>query len=71
MITQTAMKKEQGVSKFGDHRYLYAKLGLNWWGRQRVKFERKARTRRWVEAERAQFGITMHMVHRNKQIEYR
>ncbi len=71
MITQTAMKKEQGVSRFGDHRYLYAKLGLNWWGRQRAKYARKAQTRRWVEAERAKAGITLHMVHRNKQVEYR
>jgi N-acetylglucosaminyl-diphospho-decaprenol L-rhamnosyltransferase len=71
MITQNALKKEQGVSKFGDHRYLYAKLGLNWWGRQKAKFARKAQTKAWVSNELARFKTTMHTVHRQKQIEYR
>ena len=71
MITQNALKKELGISKFGDHRYFYAKIGLNWWGRQRAKFARKSQTRRWVAEERQRFGMTMHMVHRDKQIEYR
>jgi GT2 family glycosyltransferase len=52
-ITQAAMKREQGIAKFGDHRYLYAKLGLGWWGRQRAKLARKAQAARWVEAEQA------------------
>ena len=71
MITQTAMKKEQGVSKFGDHRYFYSKIGLNWWGRQRAKFVRKSQTRNWSDDERARFGLTLHMVHRNQTVEYR
>ena len=71
MITQNALKKEQGVTKFGDHRYFYAKIGLNWWGRQKVKFARKSRTRHWVAAERTRCSMTMHMVHRNHQVEYR
>jgi N-acetylglucosaminyl-diphospho-decaprenol L-rhamnosyltransferase len=71
MITQTAMKKELGVSKFGDHRYFYSKVGLNWWGRQRAKWARKAQTRRWVADELARFGLTLHSVHKNKHIEYR
>lgn len=70
-ITQKAMKLEQSVSKFGDHRYFYAKLGLGWWGRQKAKFARKAQTRRWVDEERARTGLTLHMVHRNDGIEYR
>lgn len=71
MITQTAMKKELGVSKFGDHRYFYRKIGLNWWGRQSAKFARKAQTRRWSQAERERTGLSLHMVHRNGQVEYR
>lgn len=71
MITQTALKKEQGVSKFGDHRYFYAKIGLNWWRRQVAKFARKERTRRWMTQERARTGLTLHMVHREGQVEYR
>ncbi len=71
MITQTALKKEQGVSKFGDHRYFYSKLGLSWWGRQQAKWTRKAQTRRWVAQELARCGMTMHSVHRNQTIEYR
>lgn len=70
-ITQNAMRQEQGLSKFGDHRYFYAKLGLGWWGRQRAKFERKAQAARWVRAERARTGLTLHMVHRAGAIEYR
>jgi N-acetylglucosaminyl-diphospho-decaprenol L-rhamnosyltransferase len=71
MITQTALKKELGVTKFGDHRYFYRKIGLNWWGRQRAKFDRKAQVRRWAESERARTGFTMHMVHRDGKVEYR
>ena len=71
MITQKAMKKEQGVSKFGDHRYFYSKIGLNWWGRQRMKFARKSQTRGWSDDERTRFGLTLHMVHRNQTVEYR
>lgn len=70
-ITQIAMKKEQGVSKFGDHRYFYSKIGLNWWGRQQTKFARKSQIRRWSEAERARTGLSLHMVHRDKHVEYR
>lgn len=70
-ITQKAMKLEQGVAAFGDHRYLYAKLGLNWWGRQRAKFERKAQTRRWSNNERHRSGMTLHMVHHRDRVEYR
>ena len=70
-ITQSAMKAEQRVAEFGDHRYLYAKLGLGWWGRQKAKLRRKAQTAQWVREERARFGLTLHMVHRGGQIEYR
>lgn len=70
-ITQRAMKKELGVDEFGDHRYLYARIGLNWWGRQRAKFARKSRTAAWSRAERARNGLTLHMVHRAGQVEYR
>lgn len=71
MITQTAMKKELGVSKFGDHRYFYSKIGLNWWGRQLAKFARKSQTKKWSEAERLRTGLTLHMVHREQNVEYR
>ena len=70
-ITQIAMKKERRLAKFGDHRYFYNKVGLGWWGRQQAKFARKAQTARWVRDERALHGLTMHMVHRAGQVEYR
>jgi N-acetylglucosaminyl-diphospho-decaprenol L-rhamnosyltransferase len=70
-ITQKAMKQEQGVSKFGDHRYFYNKIGLGWWGRQKAKYARKSQTRHWLEEERARTGMSLHMVHSNHQIEYR
>lgn len=70
-ITQKAMKKEQGVSKFGDHRYFYARIGLNWWGRQKAKYMRKSRTAAWSREERLRTGLTLHMVHRGGQVEFR
>lgn len=70
-ITQKAMKQELGVAKLGDHRYFYDKIGLSWWGRQRAKFARKAQTARWMQDERARTGMTLHMVHRDRRIEYR
>ncbi len=70
-ITQKAMKLEQNVAKFGDHRYFYNKIGLGWWGRQTAKIARKNQTRRWSQAERQHFGLTLHMVHRDKVVEYR
>ena len=70
-ITQKAMKKEMGVSSFGDHRYLYNKIGLGWWGRQKAKLERKGQTALWVHDELAETGMTLHMVHRDGQVEYR
>ena len=70
-ITQNAMKQQQGISKFGDHRYFYARLGLGWWGRQRLKFERKAQAARWARDERARTGLTLHMIHHDGNVEYR
>jgi len=70
-ITQRAMKKDLGITKFGDHRYLYARLGLNWWGRQRARYARKSRSAAWVRGERERTGLTLHMVHRSGQVEYR
>ncbi|MDQ2927302.1 MAG: glycosyltransferase family 2 protein [Pseudomonadota bacterium] len=70
-ITQKALKAEQRVDKFGDHRYFYAKIGLGWWGRQRAKWQRKTQAARWVREERAAHGMTLHMVHRDGRIEYR
>jgi N-acetylglucosaminyl-diphospho-decaprenol L-rhamnosyltransferase len=70
-ITQAAMKREQGISEFGDHRYLYAKLGLGWWGRQQAKFARKAQQTRWARDEQRATGMTLHMVHRAGAVEYR
>jgi N-acetylglucosaminyl-diphospho-decaprenol L-rhamnosyltransferase len=61
MITQTAMKREAGVRDFGDHRYLYRKLGMGWWGRQQYKWRNKAQRRRWIAAELAAHGMTLHM----------
>ncbi len=63
-ITQIAMKKEQGVNKFGDHRYFYSRIGLSWWGRQRYKFIRKNRAAQWARQERAAHKMTLHMQRR-------
>ena len=70
MVTQNALKKAQGVRKFGDHRYFYNKVGLNWWGRQQYKWERKARVRDWAHGEKAAHGLTLHMQRRDGQWVY-
>ena len=70
-ITQNAIKKETGLSKMGDHRYFYAKVGLNWWGRQQAKWARKAQTRAWRDAELQAHGMTLHMVHVGDNWEHR
>ncbi|HEX7436065.1 MAG TPA: glycosyltransferase [Caldimonas sp.] len=70
-ITQKAMKEEQGVAKFGDHRYFYAKIGLGWWGRQKAKFARRVQNAQWVRTEQNAHAMTLHMVHRDGRVEYR
>lgn len=70
-ITQKAMKLEAGVTEFGDHRYLYRKLGLSWWGRQAYKRTRRNRERQWRTQELAATGMTLHMDRRGGQWIYR
>ncbi len=70
-ITQKAMKLEQGVREFGDHRYLYGKLGLSWLGRQRFKHQRRQRERQWRNAELTAHGMTLHMDRRGGDWVYR
>lgn len=70
-ITQSAMKREQGVKEFGDHRYAYRRFGMNWWDRQRNKIERKRNERSWCERELAEHGMTLHMDRRGGTWSYR
>jgi hypothetical protein len=71
-ITQAAMKREQGVADFGDHRYLYAKLGLGWLGPPaRQALAQVAGPRNGRAPEQAAHGMTLHMVHRDGRVEYR
>lgn len=60
-ITQKAIKLESGEADLGDRAHFYAKVGMGWLARKRFKRERRAQARRWVSAERAQFGYAMHM----------
>jgi N-acetylglucosaminyl-diphospho-decaprenol L-rhamnosyltransferase len=70
-ITQSAMKREQGVKEFGDHRYAYRRFGMNWWDRQVNKVERKRKARSWRDAELAAHGMTLHMDRRGGSWSYR
>ena len=70
-ITQSAMKREQGVKEFGDHRYAYRRFGMNWWDRQAHKMMRKRNERRWRETELAAHGMTLHMDRRAGVWSYR
>ena len=70
-ITQSAMKREQGVKEFGDHRYAYRRFGMNWWDRQMNKIERKRNTQSWRDSELAAHGMTLHMDRRAGAWSYR
>ena len=70
-ITQSAMKREQGVKQFGDHRYAYRRFGMNWWDRQINKIERKRKAQKWRDTELAEHGMTLHMDRRDGHWTYR
>jgi len=70
-ITQSAMKRERQLKKFGDHRYLYGRLGMGWWERQRYKVQRKKQTRAWSQAELRAHAMTLHMMRRDGRWGYR
>jgi len=61
-ITQTAMKKERGLSEKDGlgYRYNYRLLQQSWLQRKLNKMRRKQLHKSWRETELAQFGITMH-----------
>jgi len=61
-ITQTAMKKERGLSEKDGlgYRYNYRLLQQSWLQRKLNKMQRKQLQKSWREAELAQFGMTMH-----------
>jgi len=64
-ITQQAMKREQNVSKLGDHRHAYRRMGLGWWARKQFKRQQRRQTAAWADAERQRHGVTMHMLREN------
>ena len=64
-VTQSALKKELGLTSFGDHRYLYAKLGMGWWRRQRFKRALRVQAAAWRQLEQARQGMTLHMERNN------
>jgi N-acetylglucosaminyl-diphospho-decaprenol L-rhamnosyltransferase len=64
-ITQQAMKRERNISKLGDHRYAYRRMGLSWWARNRLKREQRRQSVAWSEAERRRCGVTIHMLREN------
>ena len=70
-ITQSAMKREQGIKEFGDHRYAYRRFGMNWWDRQTNKLNRKRNEANWRAAELAAHGMTLHMDRRGGAWSYR
>lgn len=65
-ITQQAMKREQRVSKLGDHRYAYRRMGLGFWARKAFKRKQKQQTTIWAAAEGARHGVSLHMLRENQ-----
>jgi hypothetical protein len=63
-ITQTAMKRERGLSMNANlpYRYNYRLLHQPWWQRKWNKFQRKQRERQWRNDELQRYGMTLHGV---------
>ena len=70
-VTQSALKKELGVKRFGDHRYLYAKLGMGWWSRHSFKRALRSQAETWSHREQKRHGMTLHMERRDGRWEMR
>jgi len=68
-ITQTAMKKERGLSEKDGlgYRYNYRLLQQTWLQRKLNKMRRKQQHKNWRETELAQFGMTMHGIRANQE----
>jgi N-acetylglucosaminyl-diphospho-decaprenol L-rhamnosyltransferase len=64
-ITQQAMKREQNLSKLGDHRHAYRRMGMGWWQRKLFKRQQRRQTAAWADAEKQRHGVTMHMLREN------
>jgi len=66
-ITQTAMKRERGLSEKDGlgYRYNYRLLQQSWLQRKLNKMRRKQLHKSWRETELAQFGMTMHGIRAN------
>jgi N-acetylglucosaminyl-diphospho-decaprenol L-rhamnosyltransferase len=61
-ITQSAMKREQGLKKLGDHRHAYRRMGMGWWQRRAFKRQQRQQTDAWSRDESARLGVTLHML---------
>jgi hypothetical protein len=63
-ITQTAMKRERGLSTKENlpYRYNYRLLHQSWWRRKWNKFRRQQREQNWRLDELQRYGMTLHGV---------
>jgi GT2 family glycosyltransferase len=71
-ITQTAMKRERGLSMSANlpYRYNYRLLHQPWWQRKWNKFQRKQREQQWRSDELQRYGMTLHGVRRAGDFEW-
>ncbi|MCS6765924.1 MAG: glycosyltransferase [Candidatus Protistobacter heckmanni] len=63
-VTQKAMALEAGVSKHGDHRYFYRKMGMGWFARKMYRRAKRRLLRKCATAELKARGLTLHMERR-------
>jgi GT2 family glycosyltransferase len=68
-ITQKAIKQKTGQKSLGDLSYFRSRVGSGWMSRKRDKFMSKIEYRKWIDAELAKSGYTLHMQRRDGEWE--
>jgi hypothetical protein len=56
------MKREQNITKLGDHRHAYRRMGLGWWSRRRFKLQQRDLQADAAREENARHGASLHML---------
>ena len=71
-VTQTAMKKEQGLSQNEDlaYRYNYRLLKQSWLERKFKKFNQKNQQKKWRQQEMARYGMYMYGIRENNDFSW-
>ncbi len=70
-ITQKAIKQKTGQKSLGDLKYFRDRVGSKWFSRKKYKFLMKIAFRKWIGQEMARTGLSLHMLRRDGEWEFR